>query len=553
VSAQSLGPTGRAPGDGLPVVRPAGAHTTAASGRTVAWLLDLRATDRAQHPFIVWEPFDGPTRTYTYAEFAYRVRRVAAGLRRRGAGRGDRVIIHLDNCPEFLMAWFACTRIGAVAVSTSTRSAAEELTYFGEHSGAVAAVTQPGLADRLGSALPGLRWIAVTAADPDPEGAGAAGTAGDPFESLMGDEADGAPADLGSFDPAWIQYTSGTTSRPKAVVLTHANALWSAKVSAQHETLTAADVHLVHLPLFHINALCYSTLASLFVGGTAVVQPRFSASRFWEVAVRNGCTWTSVAPFCVRSLLEREAPADHRFRLWGNGYSGGPEDARFGIRTLAWYGLTETVSHAVIDEPETPGHPFGMGRPAPEYRVRVVDAEGRPVEPGQTGSVLVQGVPGLSLFAGYLHDEAATAAAVDAQGWLTTGDRATVHDDGYLSFADRDKDMLKVGGENVAASEIERVVMEVPGVVEVAVVGAPDRMLDEVPVAFVVAAAAVGDDRRPELAEAVLAACRQRLSDFKVPRQVRVVDDMPRSTLNKIAKAELRRALRDERSIPAVG
>ena len=358
---------------------------------------------------------------------------------------------------------------------------------------------------------------------------------------MFGDQADGAPAPVAALDPAWIQYTSGTTSRPKAVVLTHANALWSAKVSATHESLTASDVHLVHLPLFHINALCYSTLASMWVGGTAVIQPRFSASRFWDVAVRNGCTWASVAPFCVRALLGQDFPKDHSFRIWGNGYSGGPEDEIFGIRTLAWYGMTETVSHAVIDEIETPGHPFGMGRPAPEFEVKVVREDGTPVEPGETGAIFVRGVPGVSLFAGYLHDEAATKEAVDEEGWLKTGDRATVHDDGYMSFADRDKDMLKVGGENVAASEIERVVLEVPGVVEVAVVAARHPMLDEVPVAFVIPA---GD--RPELADEVLAACTRRLSDFKVPREVRIVDEMPRSTLNKIAKAELRRQLADE-------
>jgi crotonobetaine/carnitine-CoA ligase len=250
-----------------------------------------------------------------------------------------------------------------------------------------------------------------------------------------------------------------------------------------------------------------------------------------------------VAPFCVRALLDREHPAEHHLRHFGNGYSGGPEDQIFGLRTLAWYGLTETVTHVVMDEPETPGHPFGMGRPVPEYEVKVVDVDGRPVGPGETGSVLARGVPGLSLFAGYLHDEAATAETVDAEGWLRTGDRATVHEDGYLSFADREKDMLKVGGENVAASEIERVVAEVPGVVEVAVVAARDPMLDEVPVAFVMARGDAG----PDLDQAVLALCRERLSDFKVPRRVLVVEELPRSTLNKIAKAELRRQLEEER------
>jgi crotonobetaine/carnitine-CoA ligase len=248
-----------------------------------------------------------------------------------------------------------------------------------------------------------------------------------------------------------------------------------------------------------------------------------------------------VAPFCVRALLTQEVPDRHAFRLWGNGISSPPEDEVFRVRTLGWYGMTETVSHPVMDDPGNPGRPFAMGRPTPEYEVAVLHPDGAPVEPGQTGSIFVRGLPGVSLFAGYLHDDTATAEAVNSEGWLRTGDLVTVHDDGFMSFADRDKDMLKVGGENVAASEVERVVLGIPGVVEVAVVAQRHPMLDEVPVAFVVAT-----DARPDLEAEILAACRTQLSDFKVPRQVRIVDDLPRSTLNKIAKAELRRQLADE-------
>jgi crotonobetaine/carnitine-CoA ligase len=194
-----------------------------------------------------------------------------------------------------------------------------------------------------------------------------------------------------------------------------------------------------------------------------------------------------------------------------------------------------------MDELANPGRPMAMGRPAPEYEVAVRRDDGTPVEPDETGNIFVRGVPGVSLFAGYLHDAEATAATVDPDGWLRTGDRATVHEDGFLSFADRAKDMLKVGGENVAASEIERVIVGVPGVSEVAVVAGRHPMLDEVPVAFVIAA-----DDRPMLAEEIIAACTTRLASFKVPTEVRIVTEMPRSTLNKIAKAELRRALLDE-------
>ncbi|HRE01200.1 MAG TPA: AMP-binding protein [Ilumatobacteraceae bacterium] len=525
--------------------------TTMANGRNITWLLQTRTERRPDHPFIVWEPLNGPTETFTYTTFSQRVAQVAAGLRQRDVRQGERVVVHLENCPEFLFAWFALARIGAVAVCTNARSSVDEIRHFGEHSQAVAAITQPKFAGQVAQALPGLRWIAVTETDAgEAVATGDRPGASDAFASLYGDAGGGTPADVGAFDPAWIQYTSGTTSRPKAVVLTHANALWGGKVSALQEDLRSTDVHLVHLPLFHINALCYSVLSSLFVGATAVLQPRFSASRFWDVSLRHGCTWASMIPFAIRALAAREIPAEHSYRIWGAGASSPPDEALFRVRMLAWYGMTETVihavrdnkfetgSHPVIDEVYSPGRPYAMGRPSPAYEVALLHEDGTRITPGETGSVFVRGVPGLSLFAEYLHDQAATREAVDERGWLHTGDTATLHEDGYLSFADRAKDLLKVGGENVAASEIERVIVAVAGVSEVAVVAAKHRMLDEVPVAFV-----IGSGANPDLAADVLAACKAQLADFKVPREVRVVDEMPRSTLNKIAKAELRKTL----------
>lgn len=465
---------------------------------------------------------------------------MAAGLRGRGIGRGSRIIVHLENCPEFLISWFACVRIGAVAVCTNTRSSEEELAYFGEHSGAVAAITQPSFAGVLGRALPQLKWLAVTSTNAgDPVSPGESPGRNDAFQGLYGGEDGGTREPMHPLDPAWIQYTSGTTSRPKGVVLTHANALWGGKINATHEGLSSSDVHFVHLPLFHINALSYSMLATMWAGGAMVLVPRFSVSRFWDVATRNHCTWAGMIPFSIRTLASREVPPQHDFRTWGVGWCSPAEDEMFGIRTMAWYGMTETVAHPVMDEVENRGRPMGMGRPTAEYQVAVVDESGSPVEPGETGAIFVRGIPGVSLFAEYLDDETATAETLRSDGWMQTGDRATVHEDGFLSFADREKDMLKVGGENVAASEIERVIMGVPGVSEVAVVAAPHAMLDEIPIAFVTS---TGD--RPDLAGEVVAACSAKLASFKVPAEVRVVTEMPRSTLNKIAKAELRRGLR---------
>jgi len=184
---------------------------------------------------------------------------------------------------------------------------------------------------------------------------------------------------------------------------------------------------------------------------------------------------------------------------------------------------------------------MSMGRPAPEYQLRVTADDGRPAELGETGDLAIRGVRGLSLFAEYAGNAQATADAFDEHGFFLTGDRVSVAPDGYLVFADRSKDMLKVGGENVAASEIERVVALVPGDHEAAVVAKKHRMLDEVPVVFVIAApgAPVG------LSDAIMAACTTQLATFKRPHEIRLVDALPRSTLEKIAKAELRRILEE--------
>ncbi|HWS74930.1 MAG TPA: ATP-dependent acyl-CoA ligase, partial [Quisquiliibacterium sp.] len=234
----------------------------------------------------------------------------------------------------------------------------------------------------------------------------------------------------------------------------------------------------------------------------------------------------------------------HHYRLWGSGVCEPPTDAHFRVKTLGWWGMTETITHGTLGSVGFPSASLSMGRPVPEYEIRV-SVDGRPCEPGQTGDLTIRGVRGLSLFAEYLDNPQATAEAFDADGFFHTGDRVTVGADGWLYFSDRSKDMLKVGGENVAASEIERVIMTVPGVVEAAVVARKDRMLDEVPVAFV-RAPQVPPQGRAALAQAIEDACRAALADFKRPREVRVVDELPRSTLEKIAKAELRKLIADE-------
>ncbi len=505
------------------------------TGRDLPWLVDRQAVQRPDKPFLIWESYAGERRVFTYADFARETRAYAAGLAARGVGQGDFVTLHMDNCPEFLFAWYALSRLGAVAVTTNTRSTREELAYFVSHSRSIAAITQPRYAGMLREVGSQLTWIASTSTDGDEAPAQLALDGLVPFAALRGDPAEAPVRAADPMLPNSVQYTSGTTSRPKGVVWTHANALWGGRVTASHAGLTDADTHLVYFPLFHTNAICYSVLATLWSGGTVVLTPKFSASRFWDIAVRNRCTWANVVMFTLRALEAQPAPARHWFRFWAGVGDLAFVKERWGIKTNGWFGMTETVSQCIVTDPDIVGPEGAMGWPAQEYEIAVRRDDGSPVDFGETGRLWIRGVPGLSLFESYLHDPQATAAAFDDEGWFDTGDEVSPTAEGPIFFVSRAKDMLKVGAENVAAVEIETVIARAPGVVEAAVVGRPDPMLDEVPVAFVVATEA-----GPALEAQIRALCEDALSDFKRPREIHFVDALPKGLLDKTLKKELR-------------
>ena len=512
-------------------------------GMDIRSLIDRQAARRGTHPFLIWEPHEGEPHSWSYSDFAEAVRRFAAGLQARCVGPDERVLVHLDNCPESLIAWLGCAYAGAVPVTTNARSTQDELAYFATHSRAVGAITQPAFAELVRDATPSMAWRAVTETDAG-RPAAARHSGFELFSAIDGNPAALSERPHDPWAPFGIQYTSGTTARPKAVLWTHANALWGARLCAMHEDLRPEDVHLTYLPLFHTNAQVYSVLASLWVGATVVLMPRFSASRFWPISLRHRATWTSMIPFCAKALLEQPVPERHHYRFWGNGVCEPMWDPHFGVTTMGWWGMTETVAHGIVGVAHQANETMAMGRPSPGYTIHVLDDEGQPVKPGEVGNLLVGGQRGVSLFLEYADNPEATAAAFREDGLFLTGDRVRLGEDGSLFFADRTKDMLKIGGENVAASEIERVILSVPGVAEVAVVGMPHPMLDEVPAAFVISQAGHAET----LPERIEAMCKESLAAFKRPHLLRLVERLPRSTLEKVAKAELRSALLTELS-----
>lgn len=497
-------------------------------GRDVRWLVEHWAATTPHRPFLTWVPFDGPTSTWTRGSFARDVASLESAFRARGLRAGDAIALVMPNHPDFLLAWTAATSMGAVAVCLNPRSSVDELAYVCGHAGIRAAVASYDRADDVAKAMPDLAFVAVSD-----------GSGDESVTSFLRAEPALAASRVDSLAPASVQYTSGTTARPKGVVWTQANCLWAGQVGAAHQGLGPNDVNLVHLPLCHTNALSYSFLASLWSGGRVVLQPRFSASRLWDVAVRHGATWTSVVSFCLRALAERDVPVGHSFRGWGNSACLDPAPVSGGAPVVGWFGMTETVSHPIVGGLLHQDPAGTMGRPAPEYGVAVVDGSGQQVASGEVGELHVRGTRGISLFQEYLHDPDATARSFTDDGWFVTGDRVRLDVDGTLTFVERDKDVLKVGGENIGAPEIERALLAVPGVREAVVVGRPDTMLGEVPVAFVTAAAGV-------TVEALDRSCAELLTDYKRPREIRIVAELPRSTLDKVAKAKLRELLAAE-------
>ncbi|SCW84853.1 crotonobetaine/carnitine-CoA ligase [Sphingobium faniae] len=486
-------------------------------------LMSRLAGRHAARTLMIWEPFEGASRCWTYGQAYSDIRRIATFLKDRGVVAGDAVILHLENSPESVLAWFACAQIGAVAVSTNARCAGEELAYFADKSGAVGIISQPKFGAMIEEYLPDIGWKALSQQGDD---------------SLLGaSEAD--PGEFGPEHPLCIQFTSGTTSRPKAVLWTHANGLWGAMVNARHFQLQRDDVALVTNPLFHTVALAWQLLGSLWVGASIVLQPKFSASRFWDIAVRHGCTWTTMSSFHSRAMIDQQIPANHRLRFNCGGASFTAPDMFFGVDSFGSYGMTELITQPVFNDPLSILDEGAMGRPAPEYEIRIAREDDTAAAFGESGELLVKGVRGLSIFAEYLDDPSTTAACFTPDGFFRTGDLVSTRADGAIVLGDRLKDMLKIGGENVAASEIERVIRDVPGVREVAVVGMPHVMLQEVAVAFVIPDP--GSDK--DLASMITDSCTRRLADFKVPRGVHIVDSLPRSFEFKVSKVELRRRL----------
>ncbi len=494
--------------------------------RTLKSALEDKARRYPDRPFLVFEDAAGSETRWTWREFDADVNQAAHLLLARGLRHGDTFNLHLGNCPEFLLFWLAAAKTGTVMVPTNPASTADEMDYILAHSEARLSITEPQYAEPVhvaGRRCPTLGGVL----EARPLAPLLAGLPVTPPETAV------APLDLIS-----VQYTSGTTSKPKGVLLTHANYIYGGEVMSKAMRVGPTDRHLVVLPLFHAGAQLHAFLPMLLAGGSVALVERFSATRFVEQAIRHETTLAALFAAPIRMLLAQPRTGrDGQTRLRAVSYAQNitPQQfeewhERFRAPLMQIWGMTETMSLPLMQPLDFPRKPLSMGMPVLGYECKIVDESGKEAPPGTVGELIVNGVPGVSLMKGYFKNEKATADTL-RDGWLHSGDNAWMDEEGAFFFVDRKKDMIKRAGENVSASEVEETLKQHPAVFDAAVVGIPDPMRDQAIKAYIIlkeGAAATADE--------LTAWCVARLSTFKVPEVFEFRDAFPRTSVGKIQK-----------------
>lgn len=529
----------------------AGRKTPDWKKQTLAEALAATAAAHAQQEALVIAG-----RRLTYAELRDNVREVALGLRALGIDRGDHVAVCMGNSPEWAVFFYAAASIGAVTVPVNTRFKADEMAYCLKQADVKLLFTADrflkidfiamlrGICPAVDRALPDpalpLLGHVVVLGDDVP--AGALSFAGLLEKGAAFDERQ--PPEVSPDDVLLMQFTSGTTSYPKGVMLTHDNMLRNAFYIASRFNLKAQDRYYSARPWYHVAGTTLSMLAALTTGACLVSSSHFDAAEALAMMSREHCTHTSGNDTMFLMLLNHPDFSRHPLKLTNGWVSCGPEVSRrvvgeMGMKGLVQaYGLSEASPNVCMShhDDDLEKRINGWAHILDGVEVRLVDPETRTVQAaGRTGEIQVRG---WSVMQGYYRMPEQTAKTIDAEGWLHTGDLGVMDEDGRLKFITRIKDVFRVGGENVAPAEVEDVLHKHPKIKQAQVIGVPDPRLVEVPAAYVILKE--GETATPE---ELIAWSKERLANFRVPRYLRIVGDFEKIGMtgsSKVQKNKLR-------------
>ncbi|MFM8863171.1 MAG: FadD3 family acyl-CoA ligase [Acidimicrobiia bacterium] len=477
-----------------------------------------------------------------------------------GVAKGDRVAIWAPNIAEWVVSALGAVTAGAVLVPLNTRYKGVEAADIIDRSGASVLLCVNGflgndyVAMLQGLDLPSLRHIVVLRGDAP------AGTIS--WDAYLAAGADVTVADVearlasvGPGDLCDLVFTSGTTGKPKGVMVTHAQTLRVFEVWSEVVGLSEGDRYLIVNPFFHTFGYKAGIIACLLRGATMLPEPVFDVDRVLDRIEAERVSVLPGPPTLFLTILDSPDRATRDLSSLRVGVTGA---AAIPVSMIEWmrddlgfstvitaYGLTEATGTVTMcraeDDPETIA--LTSGRAIPDTEVRIVDEQGNEVACGEPGEIVCRGH---NVMLGYLDDPAATAETIDAEGWLHTGDVGVMDERGYVRITDRTKDMFIVGGFNAYPAEIENLLMGKGDFAQVAVIGVPDERMGEVGMAFLVPRHDAGGARIDVDLDELRGWCRETMANFKVPRHFRVVDALPTNASGKVLKVELRAAAVDE-------
>jgi len=493
--------------------------------RSIPELLRQRVDAAPDKPFIFSE---SDQRQFTYKQFEAAVKRTASLLAANGIGKGDVVSLLMPNSVEYVIAYFACWQLGALAGPINSLLKAQEIAYVISNSEAKA-------------------WLVNSEFLPIVEAIQDQVVRVIPFDNEAEVTADerGLNTDISLEDEAIIIYTSGTTGKPKGCLLTHGNLIANARQISSWLKFTETDRLLTMMPLFHMNAVSVTTMSALYAAGSTVVSSKFSASRFWQIISDYQITSFGSVATMLSMLLSTypdgvpEGLKTDQLRFAMCGSAPVPAEVlrrfeeTFNCLVVEGYGLSESTCRSTFNPPDQRRRPGSCGVPIGN-EMRVVDEEDREVPDGELGEIVLRGE---NILKGYYKNDAANATAF-RNGWFHTGDIGYRDEDGFYFIVDRKSDMIIRGGENIYPREIDEVLYQHPAIAAAAAVGVPDALYGEE-----VAAVVVLKPGANATEQEVIDYCKSRLADFKCPKSVHFVEDIPKGPTGKLLKRELAKML----------
>lgn len=514
---------------------------------------------KGRRHFLTFQNRVGDVFEYTYAAFDEDVNRIANVFLDLGIEKGDHVALHLHSSPEFLMCLFGLAKIGAVAVPINEQYLADEAEYILENSDAICVVVEPLFYETYQELLARGHYfpkgVVVARAGTEspksnidfsniytPLGTVEEGQQGIYDFWMMRCEQSAILRDsceLTSDDPVQIIYTSGTTSRPKGVVLTHANMVFSGLYGDWEVSLRGSDRVLTSMPACHSNFQLAALMPVITAGASLIIIEKYSATRFMKQIRHYKATVIQCVAMMLRTLLLQPVDPEEKNHcvrevLYFIPITDAEKEEfeqRFNMRIMNTYGSTESIGWAITDPPVGARNWPSVGRAGLGYKARICDMNDNELPPGEVGEIQIKGERGRSVMLEYYNNPEATENTFSVDGWLKTGDQGYQDDNGWFYFVDRKVNMVKRSGENISTTELEEILEQHLAIAEAAVIGVPDPIRDQAIKAFV--RFAPGESMT--LAE-VEQYCKDHMASFKVPTFYEVVEDFPRTCSMKIEK-----------------